>query len=287
MELNRNKIKEYYRDTDVAYKIIWRDRTSLGMHFGFWNKNTKSHKESLINQNLFMENVSKVNSKDIILDAGCGVGGSSIWLYKRFKAKIYGISISGFQIKKAKDFSKKEGFKNLINFSVQDYSNTKFESNKFTLLWAQESLPHEDKKLKFLKEAYRILKKGGRLVSADYFSVKERYIVDEKRIMNDFTRGWAMANFITKEKFIRLAKKAGFKNIKYYDTNKLIGPSLKRLLYAYLFFKPLSKVKQIVQISNFFNLPVETQVKNIDSVKSGYQAYKGGLWKHGVIYMEK
>src|SRR3989344_1350498 len=234
MELNRNKIKEYYRDTDVAYKIIWRDRTSLGMHFGFWNKNTKSHKESLINQNLFMENVSKVNSKDIILDAGCGVGGSSIWLYKRFKAKIYGISISGFQIKKAKDFSKKEGFKNLINFSV-----------------------------------------------------KERYIVDEKRIMNDFTRGWAMANFITKEKFIRLAKKAGFKNIKYYDTNKLIGPSLKRLLYAYLFFKPLSKVKQIVQISNFFNLPVETQVKNIDSVKSGYQAYKGGLWKHGVIYMEK
>lgn len=44
MELLRNKVQNYYKSTDIAYRILWRDKDSLGMHFGFWYNNTKSHK---------------------------------------------------------------------------------------------------------------------------------------------------------------------------------------------------------------------------------------------------
>lgn len=287
MRLNKNKVKNYYKYADIAYRILWRDKDSLGMHLGFWYKNTKSHKESLLNHNLFMAKISKINSKDIILDAGCGVGGSSIWLYKKFKTKVYGISISKSQIEKARRYVKKENLGDVINFSVQDYSKTKFPNNKFTLIWAQESLPHEDNKLKFLKESYRLLKKGGRLISSDYFSMKKDYSNRERQIMDTFTNGWAMAHFISQSEFIRMTKKVGFKNVKYYNTTKLIEPSLKKLMHAYLFFKPLAEFKPIVKISYFLHLPIKTNKANINAVKAGYDAYKRKLWGHGVIYAEK
>lgn len=228
-----------------------------------------------------MAKLCNVTSKDIILDTGCGVGGSSIWLYKKFKPKVYGISISETQIKKARKYAKERHIENIIDFSVQDYSKTKFPDKMFSLIWAQESLPHEDDKSEFLRESYRLLRKGGRLISSDYFTMKKEYSSEEIRIMNIFINGWAMARFISPEEFVRLAKKVGFKNLKYYDTTQLIEPSLKRLMHAYFFFKPLA------EIFAFFHLPIKTNKANIDAVKAGYKAYKRKLWRHGVIYAEK
>ena len=280
MAITKNRVKDYFKYVDIAYRVIWRDKDSLGMHLGFWYNNTKSHRESLLNHNIYLAKVAKVKSIDIILDAGCGVGGGSFWLYKKFKSKIYGISISEKQIKKAKEYSKRKGIGSLIKFSVQDYLKTNFSNKKFTLIWAQESLQHEKNKMKFLKESYRLLKKRGRLVSSDYFATKKNYSIEEKKILRKFTDGWAMQDFILPEDFIKLAKKAGFKKVKYYDTTRLIGPSFKRLMGAYFFFKP------IAETFSFLNY-MKLNKANINSVNVGNQTYKKKLWGTGVIYAEK
>ncbi len=53
---------------------------------------------------------------DHVLDAGCGIGGSSIWLAENFGVRVTGITISPTQIDQARKNAKKRGVEHLVNF---------------------------------------------------------------------------------------------------------------------------------------------------------------------------
>ncbi|KKU04349.1 hypothetical protein A2Z63_00340 [Candidatus Giovannonibacteria bacterium RIFCSPLOWO2_02_44_8] len=75
------QIAEYYDKTSPFYKIFWhRDDESHALHYGFWNGDTKSVKEALLNENKFLADILHISSGAKILDAGCSIGGSAIWL---------------------------------------------------------------------------------------------------------------------------------------------------------------------------------------------------------------
>lgn len=91
-----DKAKERFNNASSKYvtgSYIWRDRTA-----------------KLINE------LVKPNSKDIILDIGCGTGNQLIELSKKIKLAI-GIDISEGMIKQAKENVKREG-KNNIEFFI-------------------------------------------------------------------------------------------------------------------------------------------------------------------------
>ena len=281
MDLHEKEIINYYDYCDIDYKFLWRDRESLGMHFGFWDNFTKSHKESLLNQNEKLAELACVNKNDIILDAGCGVGGTSIWLAKKFNVIVYAINLNRKQIKLAKKYAIENKVSHLTNFLAGDYNATSFPSEMFTVILAQESLPHANNKRKFLSEAYRLLKKGGRLVTADYFLSKNKLNEIESKILSKWMSGWAMSNFMLTKEFIKIAYKVGFKKIKYYETSRLIEPSLRRLVRLFYFTYPIGIFLESLKIRN------EYHSGNMRSAYYGYKAFKMGLWKHGLIYAEK
>ena len=84
---HEQRVVNYFKYCDEDYKWLWRDNRSLATHLGFWNETTRSHSQSLINQNIMMAKLVKINHKDTILDAGCGVGGSAFWLADKFQTK--------------------------------------------------------------------------------------------------------------------------------------------------------------------------------------------------------
>ncbi len=55
---------------------------------------------------------------------------------------------------------------------MQDYTQTSFADETFDHIWALESICCALKKTDFIKEAYRILKKGGGFAIADGFACK-------------------------------------------------------------------------------------------------------------------
>lgn len=75
-----SEIAEYYKHCDWDYKVIWRDRKSLGMHIGFWTTTTKSHPQSLINQNVEME----MQAKNMM---------SAYYAYKTFNMRLWGYGL--------------------------------------------------------------------------------------------------------------------------------------------------------------------------------------------------
>ena len=52
---------------------------SLAIHYGYWDEKVRSFPQSLLRMNEVMMEAARIKSTDKVLDAGCGVGGSSIF----------------------------------------------------------------------------------------------------------------------------------------------------------------------------------------------------------------
>ena len=163
------KIIEYYKDTENAYKDSWDLNNSLAIHFGYWDSTVKSFPQSLLRMNEVMMEAAKIKSTDNVLDAGCGVGGSSIFLATALGCKVTGITLSERQVQQATDIAKQKGVEQLVDFKIMNYCATDFPDASFDVVWGCESICYAGNKEQFIKEAFRLLKPGGRLVVADGF----------------------------------------------------------------------------------------------------------------------
>lgn len=92
-----------------------------------------------------------------VLDIACGVGYGSDYLSQKSK-QIIGIDIDEESIAYAKQhFGKK------ASFLLGNATDTPFKNDFFEMVVAFEMIEHLKEPNKFLKEVYRILKKGGKL----------------------------------------------------------------------------------------------------------------------------
>ena len=156
------RIVEYYNSTEHAYRDSWDLDNSLAIHYGYWDEKVTSFPGSLLRMNEVMAAKAGITSNDKVLDAGCGVGGSSIYLASTIDCKVTGITLSERQRQHASDNAMKKNVTGQVNFEVMDYCNTSFDSESFDVVWGCESICYADSKEKFVKEAFRLLKPGGR-----------------------------------------------------------------------------------------------------------------------------
>jgi len=243
--LVNKKIEEYCDDTQILYNILW----SKANHYGFWDKGTKKLSDAIENTNRFVSELLDLQENDYVLDAGCGVGGSSFFMAENFGVKILGISLSSKQIKQARKDAKKSHLGNSVSFEIMDFNNTKFKDETFTKIFSIESACYARNKLDFLREAYRLLTRGGKIVIVDGFLIKKNLSEKEKEIYDKWKLGWKVDNLSLKDDFLNDLRKLGFTNIKFYDKTEEVMPSSRRMaLYGYLFFPVtfiLSKLKLI------------------------------------------
>ena len=114
MDLEYKKsIVRYYDATRLDYRILWFGKKNRSVHFGYYDHEVKTHHEALLNLNKIMAIKSEVKNGDIILDAGCGQGGSSVWLAENYNVKVSGITLVPHQVEKAKKHARKTNKRNL------------------------------------------------------------------------------------------------------------------------------------------------------------------------------
>jgi tocopherol O-methyltransferase len=278
-------IVDYFDHTLPIYKKYWyRNSESYALHYGFWEKGTKNFNESLINTNRFLAETLKISRNDIILDAGCGVGGSSIWLAKTFQSKVIGITISEQQMKEAKRLAKINNVEHLVDFKVKSYLDTGFLSESFDVVWAIESVCYSEQKQDFLKEAFRLLKKGGRLAVADGFQSRDFENMAEEEMMKTFNDGLAVPNIAQVGDFKDYLANVGFRNISFWDKTSAILNSASRIYYLCRFIYPLRKILKMFKHNS---RTLEILEKNNRAGIVQYQLVKSGLGKYGVFYGEK
>ncbi len=161
-------IIDYYDKTRFDYNVAWDSSEYPAVHFGFYDENADKHTDALQNTNQVLATLAQVKAGDRVLDAGCGRGGSCFWLAKNRKAKTVGITPVQSQIDECRQSAEEKGLQEQCKFELADFCNTPFEGEQFDVIWACESLCHAEKKADFYREAYRLLRPGGRIVIAEY-----------------------------------------------------------------------------------------------------------------------
>jgi len=283
MELTDNykKIIEYYKDTENAYKDSWDLDNSLAIHYGYWDRKVKSFPQSLLRMNEVMMEAAAIKSTDSVLDAGCGVGGSCIFLASTLGCHVTGISLSERQVEQAVANAKQRGVDSMVNFKVMDYCATDFPDASFDVVWACESICYTGDKHQFVKEAWRLLKPGGRLVIADGFVTQWEY--NERPIIRRWLNGWQVKSLESPSRFKNLLNLEGFVNLEYSNISKYVAHSSRRLLKYYF----LAKLNLWWKTLTFSDKSTAMQRKNIIACWHQYWGLTLQFWQYGLFVCKK
>src|SRR6185436_16735113 len=124
-------IVDYYAESENAYKDSWDLNNSLAIHYGYWDDKVKNFPQSLLRMNEVMAEVAMIKPTDLILDAGCGIGGSSIFLAEKIGCHVTGISLSERQISHARRLVEEKKVETKVEFEVMNYCATSFPGESF------------------------------------------------------------------------------------------------------------------------------------------------------------
>jgi len=220
--VSNQDIAQYYDTSQWLYSLFW---SKDALHYGFWYNDTKNLAEAIINENQFVCDTLGITAHDIVLDAGCGVGGTSFYIAEHSGAKVEGITLSKVQLDIAKKRAAQSKVHKLVNFSLQDFTQTNFADKTFSKVFGMESMGYARSKLDLLKEMYRILQPGGKLLVIDAFLSRENLTAEENKWYVKFMEGWRGPNLTTNEQFKNLLAQVGFKNITFRDMKEQVEKS--------------------------------------------------------------
>lgn len=282
MDLEYKKsIVGYYDATRLDYRILWFGKKNRSVHFGYYDHKVRTHDEALLNLNKVMATNIGVKDGDIILDAGCGQGGSSVWLAENYNVQVTGITLVPHQVEKAQKHARKSGVGNRVQFAEQDYSSTGFADESFTVIWACESLCHAMQKINFYKEAYRLLKPGGRLICADYFRTQRPLTAEGETLLHSWLNGWSIHDIDTVDEHKTNADTCGFTDFRFDDITQFTRPSLRHL------HSMSSKLWRFGQFLRKIGLRNNINHGNHFSSIKQFEALENKLWCYGMLSLKK
>jgi tocopherol O-methyltransferase len=271
----------YYEQTLSDYRTVWLNPSNLAFHFGFHDHEHQSHAAALENTNRTLAQIGGIRAGDRVLDAGCGLGGSSLWLAQHLGASVVGITLAQSQVDQSSRIAARRGMAGKVRFERADFNNTSFPSDSFDVVWAVESLCHAESKSRFYREAARLLRPGGRLVIAEFIRTTRKLHPQAERVMREWLDGWAIPDLDTEREHIDAAAAAGFSNISLRDCTIFTRPSLARLYRMAALAEPLNEVLHLLGMRN------RAQHRNVIASIRQYQALETDSWFYGVLSATK
>jgi len=250
MAVVEDVVVDYYERIWSRFVLWWEAEKTLGLHYALYEKGIKTFEQGVFNMSDYVGRLLCLNKKNEmnILDAGCGVGGTSIYLAKKYpNLRFTGITITPGQLVLANKFVTERKLNN-ADFMLQNYMETDFSDEYFHNIFALESASYARNKKNFIKEMYRILTPGGRLAIIDAFltSTPHNYFM---KVLHDLTcigRGVPIDADMNLQEFKEYLKEEGFIDIQVKDLSMNVARSQFRSFIIGIPFFLSSIIKFIV-----------------------------------------
>ncbi|TYI89516.1 hypothetical protein E1A91_D03G061400v1 [Gossypium mustelinum] len=207
-------IAEFYDQSSGLWEDIWGDH----MHHGFYDPNSNvsgsDHPAAqirMIEESLRFAGITDDPAKQpkTIVDVGCGIGGSSRYLARKFGAECQGITLSPVQAGRANVLAKDEGLADKVSFQVADALKQPFPDGQFDLVWCMESGEHMPDKAKFVNELARVAAPGGTIIIVtwchrDLGPSEEDLEPWEKKLLNRICNAYYLPEWCSTSNYVKL-----------------------------------------------------------------------------------
>lgn len=179
---DKRKIVEHYDFVSPYYQSIWGEH----LHHGYWIRGDETKEEAQVQLAEHLAELANVQTGSTVLDIGCGFGGSSIYLTKKYKAHATGITISPVQVEMARKAAAAAQLD--AQFLLMDAEALDFQQ-QFDLLWSVESISHYHDHRGFFANAVKFLKPGGVFALTDWFKKPGLSAAQERKFIEPIERG--------------------------------------------------------------------------------------------------
>ena len=153
--------------------------TSRGLYLnlGYWARadNLDDACEEMIR---LVGDTARLTASDRVLDCGFGFADQDIHWAKTVRPRsIVGLNVTRTQVVRGRERVRQAGVEDVVDLRLGSATAMPFEDASFDVVIALESAFHFHDRVHFLREAFRVLRPAGRVVTADIipkFSVSDR-----------------------------------------------------------------------------------------------------------------
>ncbi|KAL9271140.1 Gamma-tocopherol methyltransferase, chloroplastic-like protein [Drosera capensis] len=245
-------IAELYDESSGVWEDIWGEH----MHHGFYPLDgvvsLDDHRDAqirMIEEALRFAGVSDDPSKKprSIVDFGCGIGGSSRYLVKKYGASCQGIALSPVQAQRAQALADAQGLGDRVPFQVADALAQPFPDGKFDLVWSMESVEHMPDKKKFVSELARVAAPGATIIIVtrchrDLSPSEETLRPEEKQLLDKICDSYYLPAWCSTADYVKLLQSLSLQGIKSADWSQYVAPFWPAVIRSAFSWKGLTSL---------------------------------------------
>jgi cyclopropane fatty-acyl-phospholipid synthase-like methyltransferase len=248
-----NEIIRYYDSNTARFLKFGHGAGSKAIHRAVWAGGVETRHEAMNYVNFLIAGAVKSSAAGRVLDIGCGVGGSMLYLAERTSAQISGVTISPRQAEVGQQLIESAGCADRCSILAADFTDSQLSEGltaPYDVAYAIESFLHMPDAEHFFSQAARLLHPGGTLLVCDDFLAAETEIETEAgkraKLIGRFRRGWQVQSLYTVQQVRRCAEKEGLQLSEMQDLSPAIELNrprdmLIRLLVGLLGWMPVRR----------------------------------------------
>jgi tocopherol O-methyltransferase len=273
------QIQAFYDASSSVWEQIWGEH----MHHGYYGADgtlKKDRREAQIDLIEELLQWADVQQASEILDVGCGIGGSSLYLAARYRASATGITLSPKQASRATERARAAGLAASTRFLVADALNMPFADNSFDFVWSLESGEHMPDKAKFMQELCRVVKPGGKVLMVTWChrpTDQQPLTADEQNHLQEIYRVYCLPHVISLPEYEQIARSLPLQDIRTADWSTAVAPFWDMVIDSA--FTPAAIVGLL-----FSGWQTIEAALSLNLMKSGYER---GLIRFGLLCATK
>jgi ubiquinone/menaquinone biosynthesis C-methylase UbiE len=230
------------RGSSTLYDLIsttnyFTERT-LFRNLGYWRDAPTTLDDACEAMARLAAETAALGPNDRVLDAGFGFGDQDMYWMEHFAPReIVGINVTRSQLEVAQARVAERGLSDRIVLQHGSATSLPFEANTFDKVIAVESAFHFDTREDFFREAFRVLRPGGRIVLLDMIPMPGQKVPLWMRAALVFAfQVWQMPakNLYNREVYADKLHAAGFTSARVESIQEHVAPQFTRYVVTQL-----------------------------------------------------
>jgi tocopherol O-methyltransferase len=265
-------VQDHYDRLSSIYRTFWGDH----IHHGYWLRN-ESPREAQIRLIERLATRAGIQKGSRVLDVGCGLGGSALWLAENLGCHVLGITNSRVQCGLSRQAAARKRLTAQVSFEVADAEALHLKSESFDVVWVIESSEHFHNKSHFFRAAYDVLRPRGTVAICAWLAGVHLLSEAHQTLVDRVCRGMLCPSLGTMRDYVTWLETAHFGNVQAEDATPHVASTWDHAL-------DILQGRPVVQLLQAADPMTHSFVAAFPAIR---QAYAEGAMAYGLFRAQK